>query len=270
MTSSSPLKMACMAIALCAAATAPAQTLTTLVNFTGSNGRNPGGSLVQGADGNFYGTTNLGGFENNGTIFKLDHRGVSILYRFPGGSSGGGPFGLMQATDSNFYGVAGRGSSNAGVLFKITTAGVYTVLQSFTNETGAYPLAAPLQDTNGLLYGTTSLGGTNGFGTVYSIDLGFGPCVALVGYISQPGRTVQILGQGLTGSTAVAFNGIPATSFQVVSDTYMTAVVPAGATTGPVVVTTPTGTLTSNKNLTIPGSAGVHAKGAVTRSHIKR
>jgi hypothetical protein len=62
---------------------------------------------------------------------------------------------------------------------------------------------------------------------------------------------VQILGQGLTGSTAVTVNGVAATTFKVVSDTYMTAVIPSGATTGPVVVTTATGTLTSNHNLRI-------------------
>jgi hypothetical protein len=87
------------------------------------------------------------------------------------------------------------------------------------------------------------------------VDLGLGPFIALVGYINHAGGTVQILGQALTGSTGVTFNGVPSTSINVASDTYMTAVVPAGATTGPVVVTTPTGTLTSNKNLVIVGSA---------------
>jgi hypothetical protein len=125
------------------------------------------------------------------------------------------------------------------------------VLQSFTSETGAYPSAAPLQGTNGMLYGTTQSDGTHNAGTAYSVDLGLGPFIALVGYISQPGRSAQILGQALTGTTSVTFNGVPATSFDIVSDTYMTAVVPVGATTGPVVVTTPTGTLTSNKSLVI-------------------
>jgi hypothetical protein len=60
-----------------------------------------------------------------------------------------------------------------------------------------------------------------------------------------------ILGQGLTGTTSVTFNGLPASSFSVVSDTYMTAVVPSGATTGPVVVTMPTGPLTSNVSFRI-------------------
>ena len=65
------------------------------------------------------------------------------------------------------------------------------------------------------------------------------------------GQQAQILGQGFTGTTSVTFNGLPAMSFEVVSDTYLTATVPAGATTGAVVVSSPTQTLTSNGNLTI-------------------
>jgi uncharacterized repeat protein (TIGR03803 family) len=218
----------------------------------GAGGAMPTTPLVQAADGTFFGTTQEGGnSHNDGTVFKLTSSGaVSTMYRFQGTQNGKEPFGLMQATDGNLYGVAAEGSYKRGLLFEITKGGSYTVLQSFTTEMG-YALAAPLQDTNGMLYGTTSDGGTRFAGTVYSVDLGLGPFIALVGYISQPGGTVQILGQSLTGSTSVTFNGVPATSFDIVSDTYMTAVIPAGATTGPVVVTTPTGTLTSNKNLVI-------------------
>ena len=89
--------------------------------------------------------------------------------------------------------------------------------------------------------------------------MGLGPFVAFALPTGKVGKTAQILGQGLTGTSSVTFNGIPATSFTVVSDTYMTAVVPAGATTGPVVVTTPTGTLTSNKNFIVVGAASGNA-----------
>ena len=83
------------------------------------------------------------------------------------------------------------------------------------------------------------------------MNIGLGPFVAFVQPAGRTGSTAQILGQGLTGTTAVAFNGVPATSFHVISDTYVTAVVPSSATTGPVIVTTPGGTLTSNKNFRI-------------------
>jgi hypothetical protein len=64
------------------------------------------------------------------------------------------------------------------------------------------------------------------------------------------GRTVKILGQGLTGTSAVSFNGISA-NFTVNSDTYLTTTVPSGAITGFVTVTTPSGTLTSNQQFRV-------------------
>jgi hypothetical protein len=83
--------------------------------------------------------------------------------------------------------------------------------------------------------------GTHNDGFLFSVDMSLGPFVAFVYPGGRVGSTAEILGQGLTGSTSVTFNGLAATSFTVVSDTYMTAVVPAGAMTGAVVVTTPGG-----------------------------
>lgn len=82
-------------------------------------------------------------------------------------------------------------------------------------------------------------------GVLYSLNMGIGPFARLVYWWGTVGSTVQILGQGLTGTTSVSFNGTPA-SFNVVSDTYLTATLPPGATAGNVTVTTPGGTLTSN------------------------
>jgi len=87
-------------------------------------------------------------------------------------------------------------------------------------------------------------------GVLCSLDVGLGPFVKLLLKLGKVGSTVQIFGQGFTGATAVSFNGTPA-PFSVVSDTFLTAVVPAGAATGPVVVTTPSGTLTSNVRFTV-------------------
>jgi hypothetical protein len=88
--------------------------------------------------------------------------------------------------------------------------------------------------------------GTHNEGFLYSVNMSLGPFVAFVYPGGKIGNTAEILGQGLTGTTSVTFNDLAATSFSVVSDTYITAVVPTGATTGAVVVTTPGGTLTSN------------------------
>jgi uncharacterized repeat protein (TIGR03803 family) len=219
-------------------------------------GANPIGPLVQATDGNFYGTTYDGGTSGLGvgTIFKLDQGGtVSILYSFQGGGTDGSSpdGGLVQATDGNLYGSTQVGGTRGhGTLFQISTAGAYKLLYNFANK-GSDPAGELFQHTNGLLYGTTAQGGSLGFGVVYRLDMKLEPFVALVNYGGKAGGTAQILGQGLTGTTAVTFNGIAATSFKVVSDTFMTAVVPNGATTGKVVVTTPSGALTSNVNFRI-------------------
>ena len=220
----------------------------------GQGGANPYGQIVQ-ANGNFYGTTQQGGNGGFGTIFKLDQRGlVSILYRFGAIPDGEDPYaGLVQGTDGNLYGVtAVGGCCEFGSLFQITTTGIYRQIYSFaTSAAGFSPIVALLQHTNGLFYGTTLEGGMSGFGTVYSLDMGLGPFVTLVRAQGKIGSTAQILGQGLTGTSALTFNGVPATSFSVLSDTCMTAIVPSGATTGPVAVTTPTGTLISNKTFRV-------------------
>jgi uncharacterized repeat protein (TIGR03803 family) len=230
-------------------------TLVSSYSFPcGSRGALPG-TLVQASDGNFYGMTDQGGTENLGTIFKMNPltMKVTTLHKFVGGNGDGKlpTGGLVEATDGNLYGeTSGGGSSNDGVLFRLTTTGDYKVIYTFQSTTGSGALAAPFQHTNGLLYGTLQLGGTFGKGAVYSLDLGLKPFVTFVRPTGKVGVSAQILGQGLTGATSVTFNGVAAT-FSVVSDTYMTAVVPAGATTGAVVVATPAGNLTSNVSFRI-------------------
>jgi len=93
--------------------------------------------------------------------------------------------------------------------------------------------------------GRPTQGALYGYGNVYSLDMGLGPFVTFVQAAGKVGQTGGILGQGFTGTTNVSLNGISA-SFTVVSDTFIRATVPLGATTGYVTVTTPSGTLTSN------------------------
>jgi uncharacterized repeat protein (TIGR03803 family) len=231
-------------------------TLVSTYSFPcGSRGALPG-ALLQASDGNCYGMTDQGGTANLGTIFKMNQltMKVTILHQF-GGGTGDGKLptgGLVQATDGNLYGeTSGGGSTNDGVLFRLTMTGNYKVIYAFHGTTGSGPLAAPIQHTNGLLYGTLQLGGTFGNGAVYSLDLGLRPFITFVRPTGKVGQPAQILGQGFTGTTSVAFNGVAAKKFTVVSDTYMTAVVPAGATAGAVVVATPAGDLTSNVSFRI-------------------
>jgi len=236
-------------------------TLLQLYSFPcGAGGSVPGGPLIQASDGNLYGITETGGVTTPqctsgcGTIFKMSGGAVSILYSFSGKQSDGRfPIaGLVEATDGNLYGNTDSGGpSNFGTLYQISKTGQYKSLYAFSSKFGRFPSAGLLQHTNGKFYGLCFNGGAYGEGTLYSLNMGLGPFIALVRYTGRIGQPVQILGQGLTGSMAVTVNGLPATSFKVVSDNYMTAVVPTGATTGPVVVTTATGTLTSNHNLRI-------------------
>jgi uncharacterized repeat protein (TIGR03803 family) len=225
-------------------------------------GSYPQGPLLEASDGNFYGVTSNGGSSSNtgcysgcGTVFKMSQEGiVTIMYTLQGDKTDGTyPLGgLAEGTDGYLYGSTFTGGTHGdGTLFQISKGGSYRLLYSFPVSVGYGPEGKLLQHTNGLFYGLATYGGITYEGTVYSLDMGLGAFVTFVRPTGKVGQTAQILGQGLTGSTSVTFNGVPATSLSVVSDTYMTAVVPSGAITGPVVVTTPSGALTSNVSFRI-------------------
>ena len=155
-------------------------SLTTLYSFNGNvfggyDGAQPQAALVQGVDGNLYGTTSAGGLLSSdaGTVFTITPQGTyTTLYRFSGGSDGAQPHGaLVQGTDTNFYGTTFAGGTNGmGVVFKITPAGTLRTLWQFSgNPDGANPMAGLVLGTNGIFYGTTYNGGASGTGTVFSI-----------------------------------------------------------------------------------------------------
>jgi uncharacterized repeat protein (TIGR03803 family) len=102
-----------------------------------------------------------------------------------------------------------------------------------------------VQDTNGILYGTTADGGTSNDGVVFSLSVGLGPFVETQRSYGTVGAVIEILGTDLTGATSVSFNGTAA-AFTVVAPSLIAARVPAGATSGTVQVVTPSGTLSSN------------------------
>jgi uncharacterized repeat protein (TIGR03803 family) len=242
---------------------------TTLHSFVGYpiEGSNPWGGLIQAADGKFYGTTFYGyrvvecSFYNSGcgTIFEMTPSGaLTTVHNFAYTDGAFPSDSLIQATDNNFYGTTTSGGpghcaggAGCGTIFEIKPDGALLTLQSFLGADGASPNSALFQATNGTFYGTSQAGGDyracegTGCGTVFSLDMGLGPFVAFVRAAGRVGQTGGILGQGFTGTTSVSFNGISA-SFTFVSDTFIKATVPAGATTGYVTVTTPSGTLTSN------------------------
>jgi uncharacterized repeat protein (TIGR03803 family) len=245
----------------------PGGTLTTLYSFCSqskcADGALPVAGLVQGANGDFYGTTWQNGAnrlcgENcpqilGGTVFKIAPSGtLTTLYSFcsaSGCTDGSSPSGLIQGSDGNFYGTTnGNGTNGKGTIFEITSGGTLTTLYSFCAQSGCpdgESANALMQDTNGTFYGTTYAGGANKKGAVFSLSTGLGPFVETQTTSGAVGAAVIILGTNLTSATSVTFNGAAA-AFTVVSSSEITTTVPAGATTGTVQVVTHGSTLSSN------------------------
>jgi uncharacterized repeat protein (TIGR03803 family) len=217
--------------------------------------------LVQDDQGNFFGTAANGGSYNSGTVFEITSTNKFVgLHRFSYSGGVAPIWGLTLASDGNLYGVGTNDANFAGVvgnvpniygiIFRITPAGEFTTLASFYDGPGG-PL---YQATDGQLYGTTGEGGPGnsgyGYGTVFKLSIASGPLVKTVPAAGKVGRSVLILGNGLSGTTGVTFNGVQA-AFTVESDTYIRATVPKGATTGTVSVFTPAGTLNSNPQFVV-------------------
>jgi uncharacterized repeat protein (TIGR03803 family) len=178
--------------------------LTTLVSFNGANGADPSSVLIQGSDGYLYGTTEVGGTKGLGTIFKISPSGAfASLYSFTGSSDGAEPIpGLTQGVDGNFYGntITG-GSGGYGTVFQLTPSGTLNTLYSFTDRSdGGNPWGGLMQSTDGNLYGTTQVGGTYGFGTVFRIAPN-GPLTAIAQFESYNGANPSAaIIQGVDGN----------------------------------------------------------------------
>ncbi len=170
-------------------------TLTTLYSFCSASGctdgRHPITGLVQAANGDFYGTTELDGAKGGGTVFKITPSGtLTTLYSFCSLSNcadGEGAWGLVQASNGRFYGTTvGGGENNDGTVFKMTPGGTLTTLHSFDSTDGAEPLAGLVQAANGDFYGTTYIGGAYSEGTVFKMTPG-GTLTTLYSFCSQSG-----------------------------------------------------------------------------------
>jgi uncharacterized repeat protein (TIGR03803 family) len=155
---------------------APSGLFTPLYSFNGNDGSIPVGGLAQGGDGNFYGTTKLGGSNGAGTVFKITSGGtLTSLHSFTGVKDGENPVDtLVPGSDGNFYGTTGAGGVGfGGTVFSITTGGSLATLYSFTNNNGGeFPYAGLVLGNDGNFYGTTYAGGSNGYGTVFKITAG--------------------------------------------------------------------------------------------------
>jgi uncharacterized repeat protein (TIGR03803 family) len=233
---------------------------------TASDGANPDTAVVQGADGALYGTTFFGGTNDAGTVFRLNTNGGSygVLRTFTKSAGDGqNPYAaLMQASNGALYGTTyNGGASNVGTVFMLSTdGGGYSILHSFNSFAGdaQRPRGALLEGKDGLLYGTTYSGGSNGVGAIfklaqaganYSIWRGFlssggdgqnprgglvlGSDGAFYGTTSAGGQsgvgtvfqiyppeTPEMLGAVVTGTTAqVWFSGVSGYQYQVLRST---------------------------------------------------
>jgi len=241
----------------------PAGKLTTLFSFDSVHGTSPDASLIQGKNGNFYGSARFGGLYGHGVIFMITPTGrLSVLHDFcpvAGCADGSSPdTALVQGSDGNFYGVASDGANSYGTLFKMTPAGAFTVLHTFDPTSGWTPVTLT-QPTNGLLYGAASAGGTgtgcgssSGCGTFFNLNLGLPPYATFLPQASsgKVGSSVGIYGQGFNSASSVLFGSVSA-SFTVSTDGYLTATVPSGAATSPITVTTATATLKTPRNFRV-------------------
>jgi uncharacterized repeat protein (TIGR03803 family) len=161
-----------------------------LHSFVQTDGASPFAPLVQATDGKLYGTTNLGGTANFGTVFKITTGGtLTSLHSFDETDGYAPAAGLVQATDGKLYGTTGAGGQNAnGVLYKITPSGAFTIPYAFCMLSGCADGAGPFAiiQANGSLYGTTGGGGAHNSGTVYKITLS-GKLTTLYSFCAQSG-----------------------------------------------------------------------------------
>ena len=152
--------------------------LTILYSFSGqSDGNFPQASLIQGRDGNFYGTTSGGGAFSMGTVFQLDATtdNLKVLHSFSLSDGQSPVAGLLQGTDGYLYGTAAcelcssaTGNPHTGEVFKLDTQGnTFTILHTFSGLDGSFPVAPLIQDADGTFYGTTWAGGDLTCGPYY-------------------------------------------------------------------------------------------------------
>jgi uncharacterized repeat protein (TIGR03803 family) len=173
-----PWKFFASLICASSAVMSQTQSFSTLVNFDATNGAYANSSLVQGTDGNLYGTTMQGGpnlctaangTQSCGTVFKITPNGtLTTVYNFgsqPAAIDGFSPNpSLIVATNGDLYGTTERGGAHeSGSIFKITPGGTFTSFYGFCSvpicDDGTLPLAGVVEGTDGNFYGTTEGGG---------------------------------------------------------------------------------------------------------------
>ena len=252
-------------------------------SFQGNNvpadGFTPRGGLVNGSDGNLYGTTAGGGPSgSHGSVFKMTIAGdVTTLHTFVG-TDGDTPVDrLIQASDGNFYGTTGAGGAHSsGTVFRISPSGDFASLYSFDSSTGGYsPAAGLVQAGDGNLYGTTQFGGDNSLGTIFRMSLDGTPetiysfaSQGTEGYIPRGALVAGPDGNlyGTTHDGGTAFDGAV---FKLTPDAPTTSTTMAPTTTTSTThVSVTTTTTTSSTSTTAPTSTSTTTLATTTTAPV--
>jgi hypothetical protein len=230
----------------------PTGAYSQLLSFPHFPGGAAAEALIAGSDGNLYGSFSNAGTNRTGEIYQATLTGqLQTVADFPAiGMSQ--PRSLMQAADGNIY-----GSTNFNQIFRynLATHALSLLYQMAADGSQAKCQCELLEGMDGKIYGVAANGGPSGLGVVFSLDIGLPPPQPAVSGLypatGPVGQKVLLWGSYLLGATSVSFNGVAATSVSVTSVQSVIATVPAGATTGPVNITTANGSITTTQNFTV-------------------
>jgi uncharacterized protein (TIGR03437 family) len=196
----------------------------TIYNFTGApDGAFPETPLVEGPDGNLYGTASALGPNGNGTVFKITRNGALTTLHAFNGMDGSAAAALTPGQDGNFYGTTSSGgSAQAGTIFEITPAGTLTTLYNFCMTANCADGASGrgiIQASDGNLYGVTYAGGAFGTGAVFKLAIASPPAIAENGVVNGAsfnstgitgGEIASLFGTNVTSSTGINLtSGLP-------------------------------------------------------------
>ena len=206
------------------------------------------------ATATFTGAPSPEGRTASEAFYRLTPDGqYTLLYSFPKSKAGGGPTALIEASDGNIYGAA-QDADGFGEIFRTTKSGQYSLVYRMSNGNDGSCPCWLLQGSDGLIYGLAHAGGSTGGGTFFSLDLGLAKPKPLAQHFGpesgSTGTRVRIWGSNLLSAT-VSFNGAPAVDVSNSGANYIWATVPAGATTGPLTITTPGGTVVTQASFRV-------------------
>jgi uncharacterized repeat protein (TIGR03803 family) len=211
----------------------------------------PRAPLIQGSDGNFYGTSPGGGNQtySGGTVFQCTPGGVvTVLHAFSDPEGRDPEGGVVQGSDGNFYGTteAGGSAQTLGVVYRVTPAGGFTVLHTFTGTApdGAQPFGEMILARDGNFYGTTSGGGAGGIGTIFKLTPA-GVLTTVYNFPNEGTTGAQPKGTLLEGSDGNFYGTTPGGNFSGAGTVFRLNISPNGVqekTLGNISTRLPTGT----------------------------